>query len=79
VVGLTRGLLRAGAQSLLLTLWDVHDHSTAEFMESFYSHLQRQEKSFALRAAILDVRKRYPHPYHWAPFVLVGKVFEKIP
>jgi len=79
LLGLTRGLLRAGAQALLLTLWDVHDHSTAEFMQSFYSHLQGQEKSSALREAMLDLRKRYPHPYHWAPFVLVGKVFGTAP
>jgi CHAT domain-containing protein len=76
LLGLTRGLLCAGAQSLLLTLWDVNDHTTAEFMQSFYSHLQRQAKSVALRSAMLELRKRYPHPYHWAAFVLVGKAFD---
>ena len=75
LLGLARGLLCAGAQSLLLSLWDVHDRATAEFMTSFYSHLQRQEKRLALRAAMLETRERYPHPYHWAPFVLVGRAF----
>ncbi len=28
-VGLVRGLLYAGARALLVTLWDVHDRSTA--------------------------------------------------
>jgi CHAT domain-containing protein len=23
--------------------------------------------------AAREVRKHYPHPYHWAPFVIVGK------
>src|SRR5271170_6688585 len=32
LLGLIRGLLYAGAHSLLLTLWDVHDQSTADFM-----------------------------------------------
>jgi CHAT domain-containing protein len=76
LLGLTRGLLGAGAQTLLLTLWDVHDHTTAEFMESFYRHLQREDKSSALRTAMLELRKRHPHPYYWAPFVLVGKVLD---
>ncbi len=35
LVGLARGLLHAGAQSLVLSLWDVHDKSTAEFMARF--------------------------------------------
>jgi len=67
-------LLFAGARSLLLSLWDVDDRSTAEFMQLFYSHLLRQrDKAEALRSAMLDLRTRYPHPYYWAPFRLVGK------
>ena len=75
LLGLARGLLCAGAQSLLLTLWEVHDESTAEFMASFYRRLYDQgDKALALQAATLEVRERYPHPYYWAPFMLVGKV-----
>src|SRR5205823_8565438 len=39
LLGLARGLLYAGARSLLLSLWDVDDKSTAEFMKLFYSRL----------------------------------------
>ena len=77
LIGLSRGLLYAGARSLLLSLWDVDDRSTAEFMQLFYSHLLRQrDKAEALRSAMLDLRTRYPHPYHWAPFRLIGKSLE---
>ena len=77
LLGLTRGLLCAGAQTVLLSLWDVHDRTTAEFMSSFYGHLQRErEKGAALRAAMLETRARRPHPYFWAPFVLAGKAFD---
>lgn len=73
-IGLVRGLLRAGAQSLILSLWDVHDRSTQEFMVSFYTHLQRgKSKPEAMRSAITELRARYPHPYYWAPFLLIGK------
>jgi len=23
---------------------------------------------------MMELRERYPHPYHWAPFTLIGKV-----
>lgn len=74
LLGLTRGLLYAGAQSLLVTLWDVHDVSTAEFMRVFYRELQSGTcRAGALRRTILEHKERYPEPYYWAPFVLVGK------
>jgi len=74
LIGLARGLLHAGAQSLVLSLWDVHDRSTAEFMRAFYGFLQRgKSKAEALRDAMLKLRASYPHPYQWAPFILIGK------
>ena len=74
LVGLTRGLLYAGAQSVLVTLWDVHDASTAVFMRRFYAHLTAgAERASALRQAMRDLREAFPSPYYWAPFVLVGK------
>ncbi len=73
LIGLVRGLLSAGAQSLLLTLWDVNDSSTAYFMKAFYSRLfNRPDRALALREAMLELRERNPHPYYWAPFILVG-------
>lgn len=74
LVGLTRGLLYAGARSALVTLWDVHDQSTADFMRHFYGHLSNEESGAdALRLAMLDHRQDYPEPYYWAPFILVGQ------
>jgi CHAT domain-containing protein len=76
VLGLARGLFSAGARSLLVSLWDVPDESTAEFMKVFYDHyLPASNKAEALRDAVKAVRERYPHPVHWAPFTLQGKVF----
>ncbi len=74
IIGLSRGLLGAGAQCLMLTLWDVHDLSTAEFMSCFYRRLQVSEnKAEALQEAMRNLREKYPHPYYWAPFFLTGK------
>ncbi len=75
LLGLVRGLLFAGARSLLLSLWDVHDQTTAEFMTSFYERLEcSRSKAEALRSTMLAMRGRYPHPYYWAPFTLTGKI-----
>jgi CHAT domain-containing protein len=75
--GLQRGLFRAGATSLLLSLWDVHDHSTCELMQEFYkNYIQGKDAAFSLQAAMQNLRQEAPHPYFWAPFVLVGKISE---
>lgn len=74
LIGLVRGLLQAGAQSLLLSLWDVHDESTRDFMIGFYTRLQQGAgKAVAVQGAMAELRMRYPHPYYWAPFTLIGK------
>ena len=73
LLGLVRGLLCAGAQSLLVTLWDVDDTSTAKLMELFYRLFPRCGTAQALRSAMFQIREEYPHPYYWAPFALVGK------
>jgi CHAT domain-containing protein len=74
LIGLARGLLRAGAHSLLLSLWDVHDESTKDFMIAFYQRLQQGiPKTAALQQAMIESREKNPHPYHWAPFSLIGK------
>jgi CHAT domain-containing protein len=75
LIGLVRGLLYAGARSLLVSLWEVHDESTAEFMRDFYrSYESNSNKSNALRDAVISLREKRPHPYYWAAFSMVGKV-----
>jgi len=75
LLGLQRGLFCAGATSLLLSLWDVHDRSTAELMGQFYrGFMQSGDSAGSLRTAMVHLREQNPHPYYWAPFVHVGKV-----
>jgi CHAT domain-containing protein len=72
VVGLTRGFLYAGASSVVASLWQVDDDATAELMTRFYAEYAQRNKMEALRAAQLEVRKKYPHPYYWSAFYLTG-------
>jgi CHAT domain-containing protein len=74
-LGLVRGLLYAGARAVMLTLWDVHDGSTADFMTGFYSRIQHGwSKARAAQEGMRELRERYPHPFYWAPFSLIGNV-----
>ena len=75
LLGLQRGLFCAGASSLLLSLWDVHDRSTAELMQSFYKgYTETGNMALSLQSAMKQLRQKNPHPYFWAPFVLVGQL-----
>jgi CHAT domain-containing protein len=75
LLGLVRGLLHAGARSLMLSLWDVQDGTTAELMQSFYGRFRANgNTALALQGAMQALREQQPHPYFWAPFVLVGGV-----
>ncbi len=78
-IGLTRGLLYAGAQSLLLSLWEVDDRTTAEFMKIFYTRYATEaRKGDAVRSAMIELRDRFPHPYYWAAFKLIGRGLDEL-
>lgn len=73
VVGLTRGFLYAGSDSVVATLWRVEDRSTAELMIRFYAGLRDASRAEALRQAQLAVKRDYGHPFYWAAFQLTGR------
>ena len=73
IEGLTRAFLYAGTPAVISSLWTVDSESTALLMERFYTHLRKdQGRAEALRNAQAETRRRFPHPYHWAAFVLTG-------
>jgi len=77
VYGLKRAIAVAGARSSLLSLWEVDDKATAEFMESFYLKLKSGEsRSKALSNTQKEFRehpiKAWQHPNVWAAFQLNG-------
>ncbi len=73
IVGLNRAFMYAGARSVIASLWTVDDEATSLLMQAFYTKLkQGMTKARALQAAQSETRKKYPHPYYWAGFVLTG-------
>ena len=74
ILGLARGFLAAGANSLVLSLWTVNDEATTGLMKNFYTNLQRGENIPAsLRSAQINFIKNNSHPYFWSPFMVIGK------
>jgi CHAT domain-containing protein len=76
--GLTRAFLQAGARRVAVSLWNVDDRGTADFMNAFYRAMQGGGSPGAgLRAAKLGfVRSASPverHPFYWAGFVMIGR------
>ncbi|MEA5449468.1 CHAT domain-containing tetratricopeptide repeat protein [Leptolyngbya sp. CCNP1308] len=75
VYGLRRAFTLAGAESLVLSLWNVEDDSTQELMVGYYDNLlSGMDRSEALRQVQREMihSDDYSHPYHWAAFVLTG-------
>jgi Tfp pilus assembly protein PilF len=77
-VTLAHGFLVAGARRVVASHWGVDDESTAELMAAFFQEVTAAKKGKpvfypgALRRAQQKVRERWPAPYYWSAFVLVG-------
>jgi len=74
IFGFTRGFFAAGVPSLMVSLWPVDDEATVDLMADIYRRLIAGERpAAALRAAQIAAMQRHPHPFFWAPFVLIGR------
>lgn len=76
IYGITRSLIYAGAQNVLLPLWEVDDDATLLWMAAFYRGARAAPLAEAARLANVELR-RHPeygvHPRFWAAFKLVGR------
>ncbi|MGH8535816.1 MAG: CHAT domain-containing protein [Gammaproteobacteria bacterium] len=75
-LGLAGVALKAGARSVMASLWAVSDVSTSRLVGLFFENLKNAKltKAQALRRAQqqLLADDEYKHPFYWAPFVLIG-------
>lgn len=77
VFGLQRGFKKAGAQSILMSLWKVDDEATCLLMTEFYKNWigEGKTKHDALELAKKTVRshkeKGWDNPKYWAAFILL--------
>ena len=75
VVGIARAFMGAGARSVLVSLWEIDDEATIEFMKSFYHYLaEGKPASESLNLAMKSLREsdKFHDIKYWAPFSLIG-------
>ena len=80
VFGLQRGFKKAGANTILMSLWEVNDKATQILMTQFYkNYLGGQSKHEALLSAQrflreyknADGKQCYNSPEYWAAFIML--------
>ena len=76
VFGLQRGLKRAGAKSIVMSLWKVDDEATQVLMTEFYRNLvsgESERESFEKAQHFLRTTEngRFSNPVYWASFVIL--------
>ena len=79
VFGLQRGFKKAGANSILMSLWEVNDEATQILMTQFYKNLvSGQSKRQSLYSAQKYLREynngRFNEPKYWAAFILLDGI-----
>jgi CHAT domain-containing protein len=78
-ISFARTFYRLGAESVLMTLWDVDDKTTASILEQFYEQLDGGEDlALSLHQAKLEFiinqeTDELANPYYWAGLQLSGK------
>lgn len=74
VYGLQRAFQVAGARNLIMSLWKVNDDVTQQLMVRFFTNwLNGKSKQTAFAQAQKEILTKYPEPYYWGGFVLLGK------
>lgn len=82
VFGLQRGFKKAGANTILMSLWEVNDEATQILMTRFYKNLvSGQTKRQSLLSAQKYLREfnngQYNEPKYWAAFILLDGIENK--
>jgi tetratricopeptide (TPR) repeat protein len=77
IMSLARGFMYAGVPSIVMTLWEIEDISSANIMEKFYHNLNKGLNiDDALRNSkltyITESDQIHSHPYFWAAYVQIG-------
>lgn len=75
VFGLQRAFKKAGVGTIIMSLWNVDDKVTSEFMTTFYERLADKNNAWNKRKAFEQakeiIRKKYSDPFLWAAFVML--------
>ena len=75
IYGLRKAFADAGAKNIIMSLWKVDDKVTQEFMTRFYEIWLNDKSTIreAFNKTQLEIKAKYPQPYYWGAFILVGE------
>ncbi len=83
LMSLARGFSYAGTKNVIASLWQTEDNSSATIFKNFYSNLQSNNFSGALRKAKLDLLNNATvaaaSPYYWSGYIYIGAPDENAP
>ena len=72
IFGLQRAFKKAGVKSILMSLWQIDDKATSEYMSLFYKNFSEGSTVHdAYTSTIIEMKQKYPDPYYWAAFILL--------
>ena len=77
ISGLNKAFIKAGANHIVMSLWNVSDRATSKLMEYFYTNISKGEDytlalNHAKRSMIKSGDKNQTHPYYWSGFIGSG-------
>ena len=80
MVRLADAFIKAGANTISMSLWQVDDSSTSIFMDNLYRHAITDNMKYnkamnKVKRAFIngEYGDKYTTPYYWAPFVIYGQ------
>jgi CHAT domain-containing protein len=78
LMGLSRALLYAGGNNIIVSLWSVSDEATQKLMTELYKEILLNPQNSNFGEALQKAKKSlinsnsFNAPYYWAPFILIG-------
>jgi CHAT domain-containing protein len=77
MIGLSRALLYAGADNIMVSLWKVSDISTQYYMTYFYHNFMQGATTHTMAydaqtAKLTMINSSFSRPYYWSAFILIG-------
>lgn len=73
--GLTSSFMQAGADGVLLSLWNVNSKSSSILNQGIFKNSNGLQLRKALKKSVVNLKntKEFSHPYYWAPYIYFGR------
>lgn len=72
IFGLQRAFKKSGVQSILMSLWEIDDKATSEYMELMYERIASGSSIHdSYNSTVLAMKEKYPDANYWASFILL--------